>query len=334
MFVPKPDFSILFKESNENPISYLEFAFTDSGIELINYEFRFNKHLDVQGNSPIYNPINNSISYAIIDEENDKIVFEEHTFWEYFELCILLNIITVTKLIDNLLLNSNKSEQEVTAYLRVIISRINYIKKQYQKIEAIEYIDCKDKLLSNFILKLHSKYSYYIGELGNPPIANINHNIDNVSLKLSKMRGKKTKKVPKVLKLIQWTEDINEKQKKELFRLLQESNKFFGDNTTFDQFNDLFNGTCESKIIWKPRNPKNENEISKNILYYLLEELKINNIIQSFDDESVELIFSDIDKPLANYKQTRNAFKKCKKNNKLFNKVDEIIELIVKYIKP
>lgn len=249
----------------------------------------------------------------IINRQNEIIPVSEYERDLYIDL---------RKLLESSLLKVNEK-----------IGLVGHIKKQqfilnwYNEILRLESLLSNTKYMVNYVsFKIILEDLKYEIEKLSKFISSPNL----VQKNIQKRSGSKKKGELEINK-IEWAKKISQRKKNILFKNLSKNNRFIDENIGFLQFDKLFNGNIGNgkKIVWKVRSPKRKSLINRRLLLYLLDQLKLEDIIKNFDDDQIDHIFKGIDaEAIEDMYFTRKDMDSRKGGNKMYNEVDDLVKAV------
>mgnify|MGYP003591759838 CR=1 FL=1 len=158
MFFPNEPY---LNETEENPLRFLEFAFSSDGVQHIHDMFEFTQITDEWGGLPVYDKTRDFIIYSYFDERIGKDIIEEYFFWDHYNILVKEKVENLMKLIDKIVIDL-VSESNIKTFFQLIIGRVKSILNSNQNVDSIEYNTIKSAIILDFIDSLHSKYFNFI----------------------------------------------------------------------------------------------------------------------------------------------------------------------------
>ncbi|MCC7026421.1 MAG: hypothetical protein IT265_05670 [Saprospiraceae bacterium] len=158
MFFPNEPY---LDETEENPLRFLEFAFSIDGVQHIHDMFEFTQITDEWGGLPVYDKTRDFIIYSYFDERIGKDTTEEYFFWDHYNFLVNEKVESLLKLIDKLVIKLIQNIN-VKTFLHIIIGRVQSMLNSNEEVDSIEYKNIKNTYLLHIIESLQNKYSYFI----------------------------------------------------------------------------------------------------------------------------------------------------------------------------
>jgi len=158
MFFPNEPY---LNETEENPLRFLEFAFSSDGVQHIHDMFEFTQITDEWGGLPVYDKTRDFIIYSYFDERIGKDTTEEYFFWDHYNFLVSEKVESLLKLIDKLVIKLIQNIN-VKTFLHIIIGRVQSMLNSSENVNSTYYKNIKNTILLRIIDSLQNKYSYFI----------------------------------------------------------------------------------------------------------------------------------------------------------------------------
>ncbi|HRI35231.1 MAG TPA: hypothetical protein PLD02_15890, partial [Saprospiraceae bacterium] len=172
-----------FDATEDNPLRFLEFAFSYSGVHYIHEKFEFTQITDEWGGLPVYDKTRDFNIYNYFDERIGKYVIKEYFFWDEYKFLVNNKVKHLMTIIDKIVIKL-MSESNIKTFFQIIIGRVKSILNTNQNVDSIDYNNVKSSIILDFIDSLHSKYFNFI-EIQNIKISPDNYLKLNTNLNVN-----------------------------------------------------------------------------------------------------------------------------------------------------